>query len=189
MAVEIPRMKPDTAAIAIHGESIPPASSVSVAPIPIGDGWSAELSPLPGGALLRVGRDATDRSMEIVISLTSDGPVLRARAASFEIEAQKDLVVRCERFRVEARESVEMVSGGTLQAQGRRIAVEATHGSARVVANDDVQLLGENVLLNCEHPQPSMPGWALPPIAPVPTLAVENASGDTELVEHLKEGI
>jgi len=181
-------MKSDTTAIAALGEAAPPAPSESLAPVPIGDGWSAELSPMPGGVLLRVGRDATDQSMEIVISLTSDGPVLRARAASFEIEAQKDLVVRCERFRVEARESVEMVSGGTLQAEGRRVEIEATHGSARVLANDDVQLLGENVLLNCEHPQPSMPGWALPPLAPAPTLAVEQVSGDAELVEHLKDG-
>jgi hypothetical protein len=183
-------MKQDTTnAVDMDGESAQADLAKGIATIPIGNGWSAALSPLPGGALLRVGQDATEPSMEIVISLTSDGPVLRARAASFEIEAQKDLVVRCERFRVEARESVEMVSRGTLQAQGRRVEIEATHGSARVLANDDVQLLGENVLLNCEHPQPSMPGWALlSPLAPTPTLAVENASGDTELVEHLKEG-
>jgi hypothetical protein len=159
-----------------------------VAVVPIGEGWSAELARQPRGALLRVGRGAGERTLEIEISLTADGPVVRARAAALEIDSDTDLVARCERFRVEARQSVDIVSEGTLRTQGRRVEVEATHGSARVVANDDVQLLGENVLLNCE-PQPPMPQWAFPvPSLPEPSLPAEEASGDADLLQALKEG-
>jgi hypothetical protein len=164
----------------------PVTTPVAVASVPIGDGWSAALQALPGGVLLRVGRGADERTMEIVISLGEDGPVLRARAAALEIETDGDLTARCERFRVEARQSVELISGGTLAAQGHRVEIEATHGTARVRANDDVQLLGENVLLNCDPAPPPIPSWALPtPIVPAPTVAVEEASGDAALVEAL----
>ncbi|HXI60662.1 MAG TPA: hypothetical protein VNO55_31590, partial [Polyangia bacterium] len=139
--------------------------------------------------LLRVGRGAGagDAHLEIVISLTSDGPVLRARAAAMEIDADTDLIARCDRFRVEARESISLVSEGILQTQGRRVDIEATQGSVRVRANDHVQLLGENVLLNCE-PQPPMPAWAVPGESPAPamtTVAVADASGDVELAAAL----
>jgi hypothetical protein len=153
----------------------------------LGQGWNAALSPAPTGALLRVGRGAGDAHLEIVISMTSAGPVLRARAAAMEIEADTDLIARCDRFRVEARESIALVSEGVLQTQGRRVDIGATHGSVRVQANDHVQLLGENVLLNCE-PQPPMPTWAAPVQATAPvvtTVAVADASGDAELAAAL----
>lgn len=155
-------------------------------PVPLGDGWSAALTRQPGGVLLRVGRGASDQTLEITISLTADGPVVRARAAALEIETEHDLVARCDRFRVEARHSVELISGDTLRAQGRRVEVEATHGTARIEANDDVQLLGENVLLNCDRPPPPVPAWARPgPAAPEPTLPAQPASGDPALLAAL----
>jgi len=161
-------------------------AAVAAAEVPIGDGWSAALSRQPGGALLRVARGADDQALEIVISLTADGPVVRARAAALEIETEHDLVARCDRFRVEARQSIELVAGDTLAAQGRRVAVQATHGTARIEANDDVQLLGENVLLNCDRPPPPVPAWARPtPAAPEPTLAAQAASGDAALLAAL----
>jgi hypothetical protein len=162
------------------------APRTATAVVPIGDGWNAEFSPQPRGALLRVGRGAGERTLEIHISLTAEGPVIRAHAAALEIDSDTDLVARCERFRVEARESVDIVSAGTVRAQGRRVDVEATHGTARIRANDDVQLLGENVLLNCER-QPPMPEWALPvPFVPGPSLPVEEVSGDAELLQAVK---
>jgi len=172
---EAKRAEPDEAA--------PQASST----IALGDGWSAALSPLPGGALLRVGGGPERDCMEIVISLGREGPVLRARAAALEIETQRDIVARCESFRIEARQDIELISGGTLQTQGRRIAIEATHGSAKVQANDNVQLLGENVLLNCEAPKPVIPAWALPPTLPQPSLPAASTSGDQPLLKEVAE--
>ena len=163
--------------------ALQPADTAAVS---IGDGWSAELSPRPQGALLRVGRGLGEQTLEISITLTADGPRVRARAAALEIESDTDLVARCERFRVEARQAVDIVSGGAVRAQGRRIDLEATHGSARIRANDDVQLLGENVLLNCDRPAP-MPMWALPvPPIPGPSLPVQEASGDEALLQVVK---
>jgi hypothetical protein len=160
--------------------------SADTAAVPIGDGWSAELSPRPRGALLRVMRGLEGQALEIIIALTADGPVIRARAAALEIESDTDLVARCERFRVEARQAVDIISGGSVSAQGRRMDLEATHGSVRVRANDDVQLLGENVLLNCDRPAP-VPRWAIPvPTVPEPSLPVQESSGDEALLSVMR---
>lgn len=145
-------------------------------------GWSAELSRTPAGACLRVRQGGGPAQLELTILLTSDGPVLRAHASALEIESDNELVARCGTFRVEARESIELKAGGTLQASGRRVDVEASHGSARVRANDDVQLLGENVLLNCDRAAPEWPQWATTsPPSPEATLPAATASGDVEL--------
>ena len=101
---------------------------------PIADGWSASLVTSPGGAVLRVQRGAEDPTLEIGVVLTPAGPVLRARAAALEIESATDLVARCENFRVEASRGVDIVAGGAVRAKARSVEVEATHGSARVVA-------------------------------------------------------
>jgi hypothetical protein len=156
----------------------------------IGRGWQAELARVPSGARLTIRRGASDRNLEIVISLEDSGPILRAKAAAVEIETEADLTARCERFRVEARQSVELVSGGDLKAQARRIGIEATHGSARLQANDDVQLLGENVLLNCERSLPSPPAWALhAPVPPAPVLAAAETSGEPAVLDDLEKDI
>jgi hypothetical protein len=111
---------------------------------------------------------------------------LRARAASLEVESDDELVARCRTFRVEARDDIQLSAGGTLQAAGRRVDVEATHGSARVRANDDVQLLGENVLLNCEGPNPEVPSWvAASPTPPTPSVPAATASGDADLLSTI----
>jgi hypothetical protein len=163
------------------------------AQIALGDGWTAGLSAIAGGAVLRIGgrpggADPHGGSMEIVISLTSAGPVLRVRAAALEVVAAQDIVARCENFRVEARQDVTLAAGGNLKTEGRRVEVAATHGSVRVEANDNVQLLGENLLLNCDGPPAPVPGWvgALAAL-PVPALPVEHASGDPSLVAAVIE--
>jgi hypothetical protein len=156
------------------------AVSPAIASGSIGQGWNAAFVAQEGGAVLRVHRGAADPMLEIRIVLTPEGPVVRARAAALEIQSATDLVARCERFRVEASDSVDIVAGGALRAEGRCVDVEATHGTARVRANDDVQLLGENVLLNCDR-NPPMPGWVAPvPEPPGPSLPAANVSGDLE---------
>ncbi|HEX2660033.1 MAG TPA: hypothetical protein VHU40_17235 [Polyangia bacterium] len=156
-----------------------------VSSVPVGDGWNAALVRSAGGATLRVSRGEGERGLELTITITADGPVIKARAAALEIDSDTDLIARCGRFRVEARDSVDIVAGGTLHAEGRRVDVEATHGMVKLTANDDVQLLGENVLLNCEPTVPP-PAWAsAAPQKPAPSVPVAAASGDTELAADL----
>lgn len=172
----------DGAGAVVGGGVAPPPS----AQVSLGDGWTAGLSAVAGGALLRVGGGPSGGTMEIVIALTSEGPVLRARAAALEVIADKDIVARCESFRVEARKDVSFTAGETLRTEGRRVEVEATHGSVNVEANDNVKLLGENILLNCDAPAPAIPPWARALASlPQPELAVAQASGDAGLVAEL----
>jgi len=159
---------------------------LSRARVGMGDGWHAELAKRPRGAVLRVAHEAGGGTLEIEVSLTAAGPVVRARAAALEIESEGDLVARCDRFRVEARSAVDIVSAGAMRATGRHVDLQATHGSARVRANDDVQLLGEQVLLNCDR-QPVLPRWVTPPSVPAPTLAATCASGDRALIAALEQ--
>ena len=92
-----------------------------------------------------------------------------------------DLVARCNRFGVEARESIDLVSAGPLRAEGREVAVHARRGSAVVEASDDVQLLGEQVLLNCDRPAP-LPAWVAPALPPERTIARQDEGGDADLL-------
>jgi hypothetical protein len=149
-------------------------------------GWSAQLSRTPAGACLRVRQGDGPARLELTILLTADGPVLRAHASALEIESDNELVARCGTFRVEARESIELRAGETLRASGRRVDVEASHGSARVRANDDVQLLGENVLLNCDRAAPAWPDWVTTtPPSPEITVPPARVSGDIDLVRAI----
>jgi len=153
--------------------------------LPLDQEWTAGLTRVAEGVVVRVGR-STEAPLEITIVLTAQGPVVRARAAALQVESAGELLAKCGRFRLEADESVDIVSGGSVSVQGRRFDAVATHGSARVKANDDVQLLGENVLLNCDRAMSApMPAWAqsTPPV-PI-SLPAQSVSGDAALAAEL----
>jgi hypothetical protein len=143
--------------------------------VAMGLGWSAALEQRPRGAALRI-QHPEQGVMTVEITITARGPVIRTTAAALEIEAADEIVARCERFTVEARETVSL--------RGRSVEVEATGGDVRLRANDDVQVLGEQVLLNCEREEP-LPSWL--PQAPVPQIEVtvprQDAGGDQGLFE------
>jgi len=88
----------------------------------------------------------------IELEIKADGAGVRARvrAVSLDLEAAESITARCDHYRVEARESVSI--------QGATVAVEALRGDATVKANDRVRLDGEQVLLNCDDPEP-VPAW------------------------------
>ena len=115
---------------------------------------------------IRVCREGDARpEIEIEIVITPAGPVLRARAAGLELDATDKIVARCREFRVEAEES---------------IALEAARGGVTVRANDDVKLLGEQILLNCER-EPPMPAWVPVARGPDATAAPRVITGDADL--------
>jgi hypothetical protein len=103
----------------------------------------------------------------VTIRLTEDGPVVSLSAPKIEIASASELALRCDRLRVEAADAsfdvrgdlVERVGGsvdrraqGTSTQTAHSMALEAQTGGIRVAANDDVDVQGERVRLNCEEP-------------------------------------
>lgn len=76
------------------------------------------------------------------VELTPAGPVLRFHAAQVELDCRGSLKLRCESFDVRA-------TGEIVQQAGGGILLEAQRGDVDVRANDDVNLNGERVRLNC----------------------------------------
>lgn len=157
--------------------------------VPMERGRSVEVAPGVDSARVRV-RDASGAALEIQIRFDSTGPIVSVRAQRLELEASEHVSARCDTFSVLARQRIELASGGefvqraagnaTLQA--RNVELRAEPGAIRLEANDDVQLLGENVLLNCEPPKP-LPEWARARVRPEPVaMAPESEAGSPELV-------
>ncbi len=160
---------------------------------PLGSGWCARFEAGDYRATLRIAHP--DREpVEVTITITEQGPVIRASAAALEIESATDISARCERFRVDARDSVSLRAprighhaSEVLRAEGAAVAIEARAGDVRIHANDDVQVLGEQVLLNCARDvQP--PAWIPRPPVPVATLARADVEGDAGLFRTGGEG-
>ncbi len=154
----------------------------------LGERHVVQLASTERGAALTVRGPDGQPSLEIEIAMGPQGPVARLRTAAVQIETSQDVDVRCRSFRVEASEDISLRSQGALKAAGATVAVEASVGSVVARANDDVQLLGENVLLNCDRTAP-VPDWVTAPAraAARELLGVEDASGDAELISILRE--
>jgi hypothetical protein len=103
--------------------------------------------------------------VELQICMTEKGPLLRFRAADLELEATRDVKVHCEEFHVKAEKNIVQETGGdfrqriggdadvkvrgrmTLAARDTRL--QAKRGNVQIEANDDVEVLGERIKLNC----------------------------------------
>lgn len=161
--------------------------------VPIGHGRSLSVIPLHDGAVLRL-QAGGQVEMEVEITATAAGPVIRTRAAALELNAATTIHARCEEFRVEAERRIELRSGGDMvqvatgqaEISAQRVSVEAITEGVKVRANDDVQLLGEHILLNCDLP-PVLPPWVPIVQPPIPTMPTERASGDPSLLDALRD--
>ena len=166
-------------------------SGASCAEVSIGLGWVAALERVDRGALLRV-QHPQQGALAVEIELTSRGPVIRASAVAIELDATTDVIARCNRFTVDARERItldapEIVqrAGGKARIEADTVDIDARTGDVYVHANDDVQLLGERILLNCDR-EVAIPSWV--PSAPEVTLPAAPTSGDADLCEVLRRG-
>jgi hypothetical protein len=139
---------------------------------------------------LRVASRDPAQRIEIEVHFGPHGPTLRTHAAALELTSASDITARCESFVVEAESAIELRSGGALRCDaagevhiaGRSVETEAELGAIRMRANDEVQLLGEQILLNCDRPAP-LPDWVPQVLAPVPVSA---ESGDPALIDALR---
>lgn len=100
------------------------------------------------GAGERVTVRSATGEVELEVSFTERGPVLRFRAADLELASAGDVRIDCDRFLVRAASGIVQETGGDLQLTGRSARIEAERGDVEIEANDDVKLLGERIKLN-----------------------------------------
>jgi len=138
--------------------------------VPLGGGRSVEVQPMGNDqAVIRV-RGQRNQQLQIEIRFEPSGPVVRVAAPELQLEGVQQVLASCDTFKVDARERIELRSGGeivqqaagTSRVEARRIEMDASPGAIRLKANDDVQLKGELILLNCDHPSMAtpLPEWA-----------------------------
>lgn len=161
--------------------------------IPLGFGRHLEVSASGDNAQLRV-QGENRQAIDMEIRFDANGPVISVRAPTLEIEATQRISTVCDTFSVHARQGITLHSDGDIRqsaagracVEARRVDVEASPGAIRLKANDEVQVLGEMILLNCEHPstETSLPSWASGPRVHA-DLPAQDASGDANVVSEL----
>jgi hypothetical protein len=113
----------------------------------------------------RIRIESPNGEVELTVTMTEAGPLLRFRAADLALSTSGDVAIDCQRFDVRAAKGMAFESGGDVRevvdgdkltkvrgthAQlARRALVEAKRGDVRIVASDDVEVVGERVKLNC----------------------------------------
>lgn len=157
--------------------------------VALGLGWSAALEARSRGATLRLAHPEQGL-VAVEITITAQGPVIRASAAVLEIDSAKSVTVRCEDFTVEAKRGIDLrapeitqEATGTIRAEGHAVEIEARAEDVRIQANDDVKVLGERVLLNCERDE-APPRWVQSTPFVEARLSREDVAGDVELFDE-----
>ncbi|HLT35548.1 MAG TPA: hypothetical protein VK034_04660 [Enhygromyxa sp.] len=133
---------------------------------------------------IRVRSPVVGERIELELRFTADGPVVRTRAAALELDSATTIAARCASFSVEAEGDIDLAAGGALRCRAHEATVDASPGAVRLRANDDVQLLGELVLLNCDR-LPPMPDWVPPQRHQPSSLPPTSVLGDPEVVAAL----
>jgi hypothetical protein len=106
--------------------------------------------PLPSGRTLvvRVGAggeelEVRDREgvLELSITLTEAGPVVRLRAAQIALESSETISLQCRRFEVATSEAIRLRSADEVEIGAREM---------RVRTEADIHLDGAMIRLNCD---------------------------------------
>ncbi len=140
-----------------------PPPGAPLPPLRLASGRRAEFTRRDGDDVLTV--SAVDGRVELSVRFTAAGPVLSFEAAGLRLGSPGEITVACERFRVEATESVVLHSAGNIEAaadgeavmraggatrvEGHAVEVRSRRGSLDLKANDDVRVRGERIKLNC----------------------------------------
>jgi len=96
--------------------------------------------------------------LELAIEIGPTGPRLRVRAVDIELCAEKTLTMRCETLDVVASGGASVAAGQVLALSGDDVRVQAETGEVAIRANDDVDVRGERIRLNCNDP-PMPTSW------------------------------
>lgn len=127
----------------------------------------SELARLHDGYMLRYAASsktldlhAPDGQICVRLILGAQGAQVEISAASLAVRTDGDIGLRCQRFEVDAERGVDLRTGGDLTfTAGKALTTEgfeqrlvARRGDFSIIANDDVQLDGERILLNSPRP-------------------------------------
>jgi hypothetical protein len=131
--------------------------------VPLPSGRAVVVDTSEGGEVVRF--ESPTGQVELQVTLTPEGPRLVFRAADVELKSEGTVRGDCNRYEVRAKEEIHHTSGGALKetvngdrvsrvrgtsaSLARRTLIESKRGDVKVVANDEVQLLGEKIKLNC----------------------------------------
>jgi hypothetical protein len=150
-------------------------------------GRVVEIASSDDGATLRLRDTGATEGLEIEIAWSPQGPVARVRAARIDLQTTADVSLRCNSFAVETSQGISLRAQGDVTASGAAVAVEAREGRVVARANDDVQLLGEQVLLNCDR-APEIPDWVkqAPGLMMNELIALAESSGDDDLIATVR---
>ena len=133
----------------------------------LGPGEGRELARLGGGYHLTYADTrrtldvhAPDGRICVRLTLGPEGPQIEVRGASLAIVAEREVALRCQRLEIDAAEGLALRSGGDLSiaaagalaTEAREQRLVARRGDFAVIANDDVQVDGERILLNSPIP-------------------------------------
>lgn len=103
----------------------------------------------------------------VEIALTAEGALIRVHAQDVTIAAPERLTLATDRFELRAREARFEIEGdldervggasrriaaGAASIAGHDLLIAAPEGEIRLQANDDVDIRGERVRLNCDDP-------------------------------------
>lgn len=95
----------------------------------------------------------------LVLEITDQGVVLRVDSPSIALHSSGDLSLSAEHLSLRGRSGLTLASGGDLQVEAegdlttraQSQVVRAELGSVEIKASDDVKLVGERVLVNCDE--------------------------------------
>lgn len=83
---------------------------------------------------------APDGQMEMDITITADGPIVRVRAARLEVASTEEMALRCQRLTIDTDAGIAMHSAGP---------VHIAADEMRVRTEQSIHLNGATVRLNC----------------------------------------
>ena len=87
-------------------------------------------------------------ALEMEVRLTRDGPVLRLSSERIELNATDTVAVNCERFVVNAKHSVQILSEGDAKVQAKgALDLQAT-GELRLRSEDELKAIANMIWLN-----------------------------------------
>lgn len=160
--------------------------------VPLDSERSLDVTRVEGGARLRLRSARPGETMDLELRFEGGATTVRLRSPEVELISSGRISATCEEFAVRATRSIDLRSEGTFHQcsagahsiETETLTVDASPGAVRLRANDDVQLMGELVLLNCDR-QPPMPAWVGPGRDQLASLPPAATTGDPDVLAEM----